>query len=111
MNSIKQLIYCDRVRGPPEADYSVTLGCLGPAIVITSSLSSLRVGDTATHVGDIPTSYFIWCTICVNFTHTKIFILLFKIDADAIAEKYLSYQIVKTCPTDDVFLSNPDNVA
>ncbi len=75
----------------------------GSTIAITSSLSVLHVGDTATHVGDIPTSCFIWRTICVNSTHIKISILLFKIDAGAIAEKYLSYQIVKTCPTDDVF--------
>lgn len=99
--------------------------CFGSAIAITSSLSALHVGDTAihvgdtathvgdipTHVGDIPTNCFIWRTICVNSTYIKIFILLFKIDAGAIAEKYLSYQIVKTRPTDDVFLSNPDNVA
>ncbi len=90
----------------------------GSTIAITSSLSVLHVGDTATyvgdiptHVGDIPTNRFIRCTIRVNSTHIKISILLFKIDAGAIAEKYLSYQIVKTCPINDVFLSNPDNVA
>jgi len=53
----------------------------GSAITITSSLSAL-------HVGDIATSCFIWRTICVNSTHTKISILLFKTGAGVVAEKY-----------------------
>jgi len=77
----------------------------------TSSLSALHVGDNTIHVGDIPTNCFIWRTICVNSTHTKISILLSKTGVGAIAEKYLSYQIVKICPSDDVFLLKPNKMA
>jgi len=39
-------------------------------------------------VGDNATSCFIWRTICVNSTLTKISILLFKTGAGVVAEKY-----------------------